>query len=114
LELLLMRVIPLVIVATLLAVATSPAQAKTINQTQAEMCRWGSGVARDAQLSKLSGKTLYSTRKRVQERTYPRSWMKKMAVGITEQTFASRSRVKPDLVKQTYYQGCVRHEMAHR
>jgi hypothetical protein len=109
-----MRVIPLVIVATLLAVAISPAEAKTVNQSQAEMCRWGSGVAREAQQSKLSGKTLYSTRKRAQERPYPRSWMKKMAVGITEQTFASRSRVKPDLVKQTYYQGCMHHEMAHR
>lgn len=109
-----MRFVPLVIVAALLAVATSSAQAKTVNQTQAEMCRWGSGVARDAQLSKLSGKTLYSTRKRVQDRTYPRSWMKKMAIGITEQTYASRSRVKPEMVKQTYYQGCIRHEMAHR
>lgn len=108
-----MRVIPLVIVATLFTLAISPAQAKTVNQSQAEMCRWGSAVARDAQQSKLSGKTLYSTRKRVQERTYPRSWMKKMAVGITEQTFASRSQIKPDVVKQTYYQGCIRHETAH-
>lgn len=36
------------------------------------------------------------------------------ALGITEQTYDSASRLKPAAVKQTYYEQCVRHELARR
>lgn len=109
-----MRFIPSLFALSLLAIGVSTVEAKTITKAQADMCRWGSQVAHNAQKSKLDGKTLYSTRRALQERRYPKSWMKKMAVGITEQTFSSRSRVSPKSVEKIYYQGCVRHEMAAR
>ncbi|WNW10265.1 hypothetical protein RRX38_03560 [Pseudomonas sp. DTU_2021_1001937_2_SI_NGA_ILE_001] len=90
------------------------AHARPVTQNQAKMCRWGSEVAKNAQQLKLSGKTLWSTRRSIEGRQYAKPWMKKMAVGITEQTFASRSRMNPKEVKDTYYQGCLRHEMARR
>ena len=37
-----------------------------------------------------------------------------MALGITEQTYKSKSRLKPAAVKNNYYQGCVKHELAHK
>jgi hypothetical protein len=109
-----MRFIPSLLALSLLAIGVSTAEAKSITKAQADMCRWGSQVAHNAQKSKLSGKTLYSTRRALQERKFSKPWMKKMAMGITEQTFASRSRVSPKAVEKTYYQGCVRHEMASR
>ena len=109
-----MRCAPLLMMVGVLMGLATAAQARPITQNQAQMCRWGSEMAKNAQQFKLSGKTLYSTRKAIQNRQYSKPWMKKMAVGITEQTFASRSRMNPKEIKDTYYQGCLRHEMARR
>jgi hypothetical protein len=104
--------LPLVLGAVLFTLCAKNVKAKTITKNQAEMCRWGAKIARGAQQSKLSGKTLFSTRRHFQQSNYSRPWMKKMAIGITEQTFSSRSRVSPKTVEQTYYEGCKRHELA--
>lgn len=88
----------------------SPVQAKGLNRHQVEMCRWGAEVARSAQHSKLSGTTLWRARENLKTRKYAKPWMPRMALGITEQTYASRSRLQPASVKKTYYDGCIRHE----
>lgn len=36
------------------------------------------------------------------------------AMGITEQTYNSQSRLKPAAIKQTYYEQCVSHALARR
>ncbi len=97
----------------LMSVATS-AQAKGLSKQQVEMCRWGSDVARSAQQSKLSGTTLWRARENLKVRKYPQPWMPRMALGITEQTYASRSRLQPASVKKTYYEGCIRHEQGRQ
>jgi hypothetical protein len=40
--------------------------------------------------------------------------MRMTALGITEQTYNSASRLKPAAIKQTYYEQCVRHALARR
>jgi hypothetical protein len=40
--------------------------------------------------------------------------MRMTAMGITEQTYNSASRLKPSDIKQTYYEQCIRHELAQR
>lgn len=109
-----MRSLPLAFGIVLFTLCATTVEAKTITKNQAEMCHWGAQIARSAQQSKLSGKTLFSTRRHFQQSNYSQPWMKKMAIGITEQTFSSRSRVSPKTVEQTYYQGCTRHELARK
>ena len=89
-------------------------QAASANQQQRYVCEWGSGIAGAAQASKLAGVTRYGARQRVQAHTYPKRWMRPMALGITEQTYDSESRLKPETVKKIYYDGCIRHELARR
>jgi hypothetical protein len=91
-----------------------PAQARSISKSDLQVCKWGAGVAQSAQQSKLSGATLYSTRKKLQARKYTQPWMRKMAIGITEQTYKSPSRLKPSAVRQTYYDGCIQHDLARK
>lgn len=101
--------------ATLILVAAAmPAQARTISKNDQQVCKWGAGVAAAAQQSKLSGTTLYSARKKLQSHPYSKPWMRKMALGITEQTYKSPSRLKPAAVKQTYYEGCIQHDLARK
>jgi hypothetical protein len=40
--------------------------------------------------------------------------MRMTAMGITEQTYNSPSRLKPSGIKQTYYEQCINHELAQR
>ncbi|MFF7710940.1 hypothetical protein [Pseudomonas sp. NPDC007930] len=94
----------------LMAVPISAAQARNLSRQEVQVCRWGSEVAASAQHAKLSGKTLYSTRRVLLKRNYSQPWMRKMAVGITEQTFSSHSRAAPAAVGKSYYWGCVAHE----
>lgn len=101
--------------ATLLCLgAMASAEAKDIAPADLKLCKWGAGIAAQAQQAKLSGKTLYSTRKHLLEKKYPNPAMSKMAVGITNQTFASKSRVKPAVVSKTYLDGCIAHEKRQR
>lgn len=101
-------------VAFFLMAAAIPAHARAISKNDLQVCKWGASVAQTAQQSKLSGTTLYSARKTLQTRKFAQPWMRKMAVGITEQTYKSPSRLKPAAVKQTYYDGCIQHDLARR
>ncbi|NER60034.1 hypothetical protein G3435_08675 [Pseudomonas sp. MAFF212428] len=89
-------------------------QAKALNKNDRFVCSWGSDIAAGAQQSKLSGVTLYAARKRLQARKFAKPWMRMTAMGITEQTYNSRSRLKPAAIKQTYYEQCTRHAVAQR
>ncbi|VVP14211.1 hypothetical protein PS850_03527 [Pseudomonas fluorescens] len=107
-----MRLLNFVLVVVTAAIVSLPAQAKNLSKNESEVCKWGAGVAGSAQHSKLSGVTLYSAKNNLKKRKYSKPWMPKMALGITEQTYKSRSRLKPAAVKSTYYEGCVKHELA--
>jgi hypothetical protein len=90
------------------------AQARDLSKNQRYVCTWGSSVAGSAQASKLSRVSLYGARNKVQARKYTQPWMRMMALGITEQTYDSPSRLKPEAIKQTYYEECIKHELARR
>jgi hypothetical protein len=45
---------------------------------------------------------------------FNKSWMRMMAMGITEQTYDSRSRLKPEAIRQGFYQDCVRYKVARK
>lgn len=109
-----MRILGYTMGAFLMAMAVLPAQAKDLSTNQLEICKWGAGVAGNAQQSKLSGATLYSARNNLKKRKFSKSWMPKMALGITEQTYKSKSRLQPSVVKKTYYDGCIKHELARK
>ncbi|WP_213875103.1 hypothetical protein [Pseudomonas sp. dw_358] len=100
--------------AALALVAVSPVQARDLRPKDLQMCQWGAETARNAQQSKLSGVTLWTARHRVQVRHYAQPWMHKMALGITDQTYHSKSRLRPLAVKKAYYDGCIKHELARR
>ncbi|WP_313203414.1 hypothetical protein [Pseudomonas sp.] len=109
-----MRVFLATMAGCLLATASFGAQAKALSQNDRETCGWGSQIAAEAQQAKLSGVTLYATRKKLQVRRFAKPWMRMTAMGITEQTYNSRSRLKPAAIKQTYYEQCVQHTLARR
>jgi len=98
----------------MMATAAFGAQAKALNSNDRQVCNWGSQIAADAQQAKLSGVTLYATRKKLQTRKFPKPWMRMTAFGITEQTYNSQSRLKPAAIRQTYYEQCVQHAIAKR
>ena len=109
-----MRTILATMAGCLLATVAFGAQAKALSQNDRQTCGWGSQIAAEAQQAKLSGVTLYATRKKLQVRRFAKPWMRMTAMGITEQTYNSRSRLKPPAIKQTYYEQCARHAMAQR
>jgi hypothetical protein len=109
-----MRTIVITVAALSLAVFTSGTQAKELSKSHRFACTWGSDIAAGAQQSKLTGVSLYGARKQLQVRKFQQPWMRMTAMGITEQTYNSSSRLKPAAVKQTYYEQCVRHELAQR
>ena len=97
-----------------LTVASLAVQAQPLTPSSRSICTWGSGIAADAQESKLAGITLYGARKKLQVRKFKQPWMRMTAMGITEQTYKSTSRLKPAAIKQTYYEQCIKHEVARR
>lgn len=107
-----MRDMGLVVAAVVLMVTAIPAQARNISKNDLQVCKWGAAMAANAQQSKLSGTTLYSARQKLQARKFSQPWMRKMAIGITDQTYKSPSRLKPAAIKQTYYDGCIQHDLA--
>lgn len=109
-----MRVFLASVAGCLLAVASLQAQARALSQNERQVCGWGSQIAAEAQQAKLSGVTLYATRKKLQARKFAKPWMRMTAFGITEQTYNSRSRLKPAAIKQTYYEQCAQHAIAKR
>jgi len=98
----------------MLACTALPALAKELPASDRYMCSWGAGTAAKAQELKLAGVSLYAARKKLQVYKFDKSWMRMMAMGITEQTYASSSRIKPAAVRQTFYNGCTRHKLAKR
>ncbi|MGE8391740.1 hypothetical protein HFV04_018175 [Pseudomonas sp. BIGb0427] len=109
-----MRAYGLTLAAFFLLALPLGAQAKALGNNDRYMCSWGSQIAAGAQQSKLSGVTLYAARKRLQVRKFNKPWMRMTAMGITEQTYNSQSRLKPAAIKQTYYEQCVSHALARR
>ena len=109
-----MRVFLATMAGCLLATAAFGAQAKALSQNDRQTCGWGSQIAAEAQQAKLSGVTLYATRKKLQVRRFAKPWMRMTAMGITEQTYNSRSQLKPAAIKKTYYEQCVQHSLARR
>ena len=109
-----MRGFVMTVAACALAAFSLATHAKALNKNDRYMCSWGSEIAAGAQQSKLSGVTLYAARKRLQARKFAKPWMRMTAMGITEQTYNSQSRLKPPAIKQTYYEQCTRHAVAQR
>ncbi|KJK15034.1 hypothetical protein ACIOVF_19515 [Pseudomonas sp. NPDC087612] len=109
-----MRAYGLTLAAFFLLALPLGAQAKALGNNDRYMCSWGSQIAAGAQQSKLSGVTLYAARKRLQVRKFNKPWMRMTAMGITEQTYNSQSRLKPAAIQQTYYEQCVSHALARR
>ncbi|WP_065261416.1 hypothetical protein [Pseudomonas bananamidigenes] len=109
-----MRTIVITVAVISLALVALDTQARELSKSHRFACTWGSDIAAGAQQSKLSGISLYGARKRLQVRKFQQPWMRMTAMGITEQTYNSTSRLKPSAVKQTYYEQCVRHELAQR
>jgi len=104
-----MRIFALTVATFVLAAVSQLAEARELTKNERSLCTWGSGIAGGAQASKLSGVTLYGARSKLQARKFPLPWMRMTALGITEQTYNSASRLKPAAVKQTYYEQCVKH-----
>ncbi|MBK5007259.1 hypothetical protein [Pseudomonas sp. S32] len=109
-----MRVFLAMAAGCVLASATMGAQARPLTQNDRHTCKWGAQIAAEAQKAKLSGVTLYASRKKLQVRRFAKAWMRMTALGITEQTFNSRSRLKPAAIGQTYYEQCVQHAVARK
>ena len=109
-----MRAYGLTLATVFLATLSVGAHAKALGQNDRYVCSWGSDIAAGAQQSKLAGVTLYSARQKLQVRKFPKPWMRMTAMGITEQTYNSQSRLKPAAIKQTYYEQCVHHAVARR
>ncbi|MDF2489485.1 MAG: Valyl-tRNA synthetase [Pseudomonas sp.] len=109
-----MRTILVTAAGCVLASVAIGVQAKASSENDRQMCTWGSEIAAQAQQSKLSGVTLYTARKRLQARKFPKPWMRMTALGITEQTYDSRSRLKPAAIRQTYLEQCMQHAVSRR
>ena len=90
------------------------AQAKELPANDRYVCSWGAGTAARAQELKLSGVSLYAARQKIQAYKFSKPWMRMMALGITEQTYDSRSRLKPEAIRQSFYQDCVRYKVARK
>ena len=97
-----------------LASAAASVEAKELMANDRYMCSWGADTAARAQDLKLSGVSLYAARQKIKISRFDRSWMRMMAMGITEQTYDSASRIKPAAVRQTFYEECVRYTLARR
>lgn len=98
---------------TLAGIAVS-VQAKELMSNDRFMCSWGAGTAAKAQELKLSGVSLYAARQKIQAYKFSKGWMRMMALGITEQTYDSKSRIKPPAVRQSFYEECVRYKLARK
>jgi hypothetical protein len=45
---------------------------------------------------------------------FSKSWMRMMAMGTTEQTYDSPTRFKPEAVRQSFYNDCVKYKLARK
>jgi hypothetical protein len=90
------------------------AQARDLQDNDRYVCSWGAGTAARAQELKLSGVSLYAARQKIQAYKFTRTWMRMMALGITEQTYDSPSRLKPAVIRQGFYDDCVKYKLARK
>ncbi|WP_419710044.1 hypothetical protein [Pseudomonas sp. NFX224] len=90
------------------------AQARELKPGDTYMCSWGAGTAARAQELKLSGVSLYAARQKIQSYKFAKSWMRMMAMGITEQTYDSPTKMKPAALRQSFYDDCVKYKLARK
>ncbi len=109
-----MRNVKITLITLALASGAAGAQGKALLEGDRYMCSWGAGTAARAQELKLAGVSLYAARQKIQRYTFDKSWMRMMAMGITEQTYDSRSRLKPEAIRQSFYQDCLRYKVARK
>ncbi|EJM89350.1 hypothetical protein PMI34_02973 [Pseudomonas sp. GM74] len=109
-----MRKIWIALIPLVVAGITNSTQAKELATQDQYMCSWGAGTAARAQELKLSGVSLYAARQKIQAYKFAKTWMRMMALGITEQTYDSSSRLKPTAVRQSFYEDCVRYKLARK
>ena len=109
-----MRSVGIMLIACSLAGGAAAVQARELREGDKYMCSWGAGTAARAQELKLSGVSLYAARQKIQTMKFNKSWMRMMAMGITEQTYDSPSRLKPAAVRSSFYEECVRYKLARK
>ncbi|MGE8144049.1 hypothetical protein ACQKP7_02435 [Pseudomonas frederiksbergensis] len=97
-----------------LASIAIPVEAKELMPNDRYMCSWGAGTAARAQELKLQGVSLYAARQKIQGYKFNKAWMRMMAMGITEQTYDSQSRFKPEAIRKSFYEDCVRYKLARK
>ncbi|MDR9754967.1 hypothetical protein RG836_26330 [Pseudomonas sp. SZMC_28357] len=90
------------------------AEARPLKDSDRYMCSWGAGTAAKAQELKLAGVSLYAARQKLQTYKFTKPWMRMMAMGITEQTYDSGSRIKPAAVREVFYGDCLKYRVAGR
>ncbi|WP_077048250.1 hypothetical protein [Pseudomonas sp. KK4] len=109
-----MRKIGMALVSMGIAGLALTAQARELMPNDRYMCSWGAGTAARAQELKLSGVSLYAARQKIHSYKFDKSWMRMMAMGITEQTYDSPTRIKPAAVRESFYSDCVRYKLARK
>jgi len=109
-----MRNVLIALISLALASVAVSAQAKELMSNDRFMCSWGAGTAQRAQELRLAGVSLYAARQKIQAYKFSKGWMRMMALGITEQTYDSKSRFKPAAVRQSFYDECVRYKLARK
>ena len=109
-----MRNVGIMLIACSLAGGAAAVQARELREGDKYMCSWGAGTAARAQELKLSGVSLYAARQKIQTIKFNKSWMRMMAMGITEQTYDSPTRFKPEAVRQSFYNDCVKYKLARK
>jgi hypothetical protein len=103
-----------VLISFALASIAVSVQAKELMANDRFMCSWGAGTAAKSQELKLSGVSRYAARQKIQAYTFSKAWMRMMALGITEQTYDSKSRINPPAVRRSFYEECVRYKLARK
>lgn len=103
-----------VLISFALASVAIPVEAKELMPNDRYMCSWGAGTAARAQELKLSGVSLYAARQKIQGYSFSKSWMRMLAMGITEQTYDSPSRYKPEAIRKSFYEDCVKYKLARK
>lgn len=109
-----MRNVWITLVSLGLAGSAAPALAKELQTNDRYMCSWGAGTAARAQELKLAGVSLYAARQKLQTYKFSKPWMRMTAMGITEQTYDSPSRIKPEALRKSFYDDCVRYKLARK
>ncbi len=109
-----MRNVGIMLIACAMAGGAVSVEARELRDNDKYMCSWGAGTAARAQELKLSGVSLYAARQKLKTYQFKKPWMHMMAMGITEQTYDSRSRVKPEVIRQSFYQDCLHYKLARK